>query len=225
MGAFPSGGITQDKKMLVNIRLLALVAAMCAVVVLSNYLVQFPVNQMIGSLDLANLLTWGAFTYPVAFLVTDLANRALGPANARKIVFAGFVLAVLLSIYLATPRIAIASGSAFLLAQLLDVSVFDSLRNSKWWRAPLVSSLLGSTLDTIIFFSLAFASAFAMLGANDDFAIASAPLLGIFTSQVPRWISWAIGDFAVKILVGVVMLLPYSILTRSLLKPVTGQPV
>ncbi len=203
-------------------RLLTLVAAMCAVVALSNYLVQYPVQLAIGSLNLADLLTWAAFTYPVAFLVTDLANRAFGPAGARKIVFAGFVLAVLLSIYLATPRIAIASGTAFLLAQLLDVSIFDKLRHGTWWHAPLVSSLLGSTLDTIIFFTLAFAPGFAFLGANDEFAIAAAPLLGIFSSEFPRWVSWAIGDYGVKILVGGVMLIPYGILARLFPRPVSA---
>ncbi len=208
--------------MLNSTRLLTFVAAMCAVVALSNYLVQFPVQMAIGSLNLADLLTWAAFTYPVAFLVTDLANRIFGPTAARKIVFTGFVFAVLLSIYLATPRIAVASGSAFLLAQLLDISIFNKLRVGTWWRAPLVSSLLGSTLDTIIFFTMAFAPGFAFLGANDEFAIAAAPLLGIFSSEVPRWISWAIGDYGVKILVGGIMLLPYGILVRLFPRPVSA---
>jgi hypothetical protein len=208
--------------MLINIRLAALVAIMCAIVAVSNYLVQFPVNYTIGSINVADLLTWAAFVYPVAFLVTDLANRTFGPANARKIVFAGFVLAVILSIYLATPRIAIASGTAFLLAQLLDVSIFNRLRDGKWWRAPLVSSLLGSTLDTILFFSLAFAPSFALLGPNNEFAIANAPLLGVFATEAPRWISWAIGDYAVKILIGAAMLIPYGILARLVLKPVSA---
>lgn len=200
--------------MLNSTRLLSLVTAMCLVVVASNYLVQFPMNWTVGSINLADILTWGAFTYPAAFLITDLANRLTGPANARKIVLVGFVIAVGLSFYLATPRIAIASGSAFLLAQMLDVSIFNKLRNGKWWRAPLISSLLGSTLDTMIFFSLAFAPMFVVLGANDDFAIASAPFLGIFTSEIPRWVSWAVGDYAVKILVGAAMLLPYGIATK-----------
>lgn len=210
--------------MLIPLRLPIFIAAMCAVVALSNYLVQFPVQLIIGGVNLADLWTWGAFTYPVAFLVTDLANRTFGPSGARKIVLAGFILGILLSIYLVTedrisPRIAIASGSAFLLAQLLDISIFNKLRNGIWWRAPLVSSFLGSILDTVIFFSLAFAPAFLFLGANDLFAIASAPLFGIFENEVPRWISWAIGDFAVKILVGASMLLPYGIATKLFLKP------
>ena len=205
--------------MLNTTRLILLTAAMCVIVALSNYLVQFPVVYAIGNINLADLLTWGAFTYPAAFLITDLANRVAGPSGARKIVFAGFILAVLLSIILATPRIAIASGSAFLLAQLLDVSIFDKLRNRKWWQAPIVSTLFGSTLDTILFFSLAFAPTFALLGANDDFAIANAPLLGVFAQEVPRWISWAIGDYAVKLLVGAAMLLPYGLLFRIIAKP------
>lgn len=198
--------------MLNSTRLVLLIAAMCAIVVLSNILVQYPVAHTIGDINLADLLTWGAFTYPAAFLITDLANRLAGPVAARKIVFAGFVLAVGLSIYLATPRIAIASGTAFLLAQLLDVSIFDKLRNGKWWRAPLISSLLGSTLDTALFFTLAFSPTFMMLGANDDFAIATAPLLGAFAIETPRWISWAIGDYFVKLFVGLLMLAPYAFL-------------
>ena len=196
-----------------------LTAAMCAVVALSNYLVQFPVEGTIAGINLADILTWAAFTYPIAFLVTDLSNRIFGPQGARKIVFAGFVLAVVMSIYLATPRIAIASGSAFLLAQSLDVSIFNKLRNGKWWRAPLISSLLGSTLDTIIFFTLAFAPQLAILGANDDFAIASASMLGVFSNEIPRWISWAMGDYAVKLLVGAAMLMPYGLIANLLLKP------
>jgi uncharacterized PurR-regulated membrane protein YhhQ (DUF165 family) len=126
-------------------------AVMAAVVVASNYLVQFPVNYAIGALNLADLLTWGAFTYPVAFLVTDLANRRFGPQAARIVVFIGFVIAVALSIWLASPRIAIASGSAFLMAQLLDVSIFDRLRDRVWWLPPLVSTVIGSFLDTLSF--------------------------------------------------------------------------
>ena len=139
--------------------------------------------------------------------------------EAKKIVLAGFILAVLLSVYLASPRIAVASGTAFLLAQLLDISIFNKLRNGVWWRAPLVSSFLGSILDTTVFFTLAFAPAFVILGANNEFATASAPLLGVIENEVPRWVSWAMGDFAVKILVGASMLLPYGIVTKLFLKP------
>ena len=155
------------------------VTAMTLVVVASNILVQYPVNDW---------LTWGAFTYPVAFLVTDLANRRLGPAAARRVVYIGFALAVVCSAVLATPRIAIASGTAFLAAQLLDVLVFDRLRRGNWWRAPLVSSVLGSTLDTALFFTLAFAA-----------------------TGLP-WIGWAIGDLAVKLTVALAMLLPFRLM-------------
>ena len=188
------------------------VSAMCAVVALSNYLVQFPVQLQLSRLNLADLLTWGAFTYPAAFLVTDLTNRRFGPRAARKVVIAGFVLAVLLSVWLASFRIAIASGTAFLTAQLLDVTIFNRLRNQQWFVPPLVSSLIGSSLDTLIFFGLAFAASFEVLGPNDAFAIESAPLLGIFAAELPRWMSWAAGDFTVKLLVAMVMLVPYGLL-------------
>ena len=155
------------------------ITAMTVIVVASNILVQYPVNDW---------LTWGAFTYPVAFLVTDLANRRLGPASARRVVYVGFALAVLCSAVLATPRIAIASGTAFLIAQLLDVFVFNRLRQGTWWRAPLVSSGIGSTVDTVLFFSLAFA------------------LTGL------PWVGWAIGDLGVKFAVALAMLLPFRLL-------------
>jgi uncharacterized PurR-regulated membrane protein YhhQ (DUF165 family) len=196
--------------------LLVAIGAMAGVVVLSNVLVQYPVQLQMGHFDFANLLTYGAFSYPLAFLVNDITNRRLGPANARKTVFAGFVLAVVLSIFLATPRIAIASGSAFLVAQLLDVSVFNSLRQASWWRAPLLSSVLGSFMDTLIFFSLAFAALFVFIGPNDGFALADAPLFGMFSLEVPRWISWALGDLIVKLLVTLTLLAPYKILRTKL---------
>ena len=121
---------------------------MVVVVAGSNVAVQYPINDW---------LTWGAFTYPVAFLVTDLTNRRLGPGKAREVAYVGFALAVLLSIVVATPRIALASGSAFVTAQLLDISVFNRLRRLPWWQAPLVSSGIASVWDTAVFFSLAFA--------------------------------------------------------------------
>ncbi len=186
--------------------------AMVAVVAASNYLVQFPVQYHFGGINLADILTWGAFTYPAAFLVTDLTNRKFGPRRARLVVLAGFVLAVALSVWLASPRIAIASGAAFLTAQLLDVTIFDRLRRGIWWRAPLISSVLGSLIDTLLFFSLAFAAVFVMLGANDDFALTSAPLLGVLAVEVPRWMSWALGDLAVKLAVALFMLAPYRAL-------------
>lgn len=191
---------------------LPFMALMAAVVVASNFLVQFPVDYTLGALNLADLLTWGAFTYPVAFLVTDLANRRFGPGTARLVVFCGFVIAVALSVWLATPRIAIASGSAFLMAQLLDVSIFDRLRNRVWWLPPLVSTLIGSGLDTLIFFGLAFSQAANIIGPGDAFASETAPLLGLFAMELPRWVSWALGDLAVKLIVGLSMLLPYGVL-------------
>jgi uncharacterized integral membrane protein (TIGR00697 family) len=124
----------------------------------------------------------------------------------------GFVIAVALSVWLATPRIAIASGSAFLLAQLLDVSVFDRLRNRVWWLPPLVSTVIGSGLDTLVFFGLAFSQAANLIGAGDAFASEAAPLLGLFAVEAPRWVSWALGDLAVKLIVGLSMLLPYGML-------------
>ncbi|PLX38614.1 MAG: hypothetical protein C0606_10555 [Hyphomicrobiales bacterium] len=190
------------------------IVAMAAVVIASNVLVQYPVAFEVGALNLADLLTWGAFTYPAAFLVTDLTNRRFGPSAARMVVFAGFVLAVILSVVLATPRIAIASGSAFLVAQLLDVAIFDRLRRRVWWVPPFVSSLIGSVIDTALFFSLAFAASFSMIGANDAFAIEAAPLFGLLAIEAPRWVSWALGDFAVKILVAMALLAPYGVLIR-----------
>ncbi len=207
--------------MLTNRSLLIYVALMTAVVVASNFLVQYPLPGQIAGMQLGDLLTWGAFSYPVAFLVTDLTNRQFGPAMARKVVMAGFAVAVVLSIFAATPRIAIASGSAFLFGQFLDISVFNRLRRQSWWQAPLAGSMLGSALDTAMFFSFAFAPAFAFLGPNDPFALEMSPLLGIFAPETQRWVSWALGDLGVKILVGLVMLLPYGAL-MSVIKPMPG---
>jgi uncharacterized PurR-regulated membrane protein YhhQ (DUF165 family) len=198
------------------------VALMTLVVVASNFLVQFPLDVEVAGVNLADLLTWRAFTYPVAFLITDLTNRQFGPQAARKVVFAGFVVGIALSFFTSLPRIAIASGSAYLAGQLLDISVFNRLRRQAWWRAPLVGSLIGSLIDTIIFFSFAFAAFFVFFGPNDPFALEQAPILGVFAAQAPRWVSWAIGDFAVKMIVGLVMLLPYGAL-MNVLRPV--QPI
>jgi len=161
---------------------LAPVAAMTVVVAASNVLVGYPINDW---------LTWGALTYPVAFLVTDVTNRRFGPARARRVVLVGFALAVVLSIVLASPRIALASGTAFLLAQTLDVQVFDRMRDRVWWLPPLVSSLLGSALDTALFFSLAFAG-----------------------TGLP-WMGWAIGDFGVKITVALALLPAFRLLAGT----------
>lgn len=197
---------------------LPFVALMASVVIVSNVLVQY----QFAHFGLQDLLTWGAFTYPLAFLVNDLTNRKYGPVAARKVVYAGFVLAVLLSAWFASPRIALASGSAFLLAQMLDVSIFDWLRRQAWWRAPLISTLAGSALDTVIFFSLAFAAGFSMLdtafGLEDGSLAFAVPFAGM---EVPLWVSLAIGDFAVKILVGIAMLAPYGVLLTRL-KPAEG---
>lgn len=195
---------------------------MATVVVASNVLVQIPFAYTIGAINLADLLTWGAFTYPVAFLVTDFTNRRMGPAAARKVVLVGFALAVILSVMLATPRIAIASGTAFLVAQLLDVSIFDRLRRRVWWVPPIFSSVIGSLVDTALFFSLAFAASFSVLGPNDAFAIEAAPLFGVLEAAAPRWISWALGDLAVKLLVAVALLAPYRVLL-SIIRPLPAE--
>ncbi|MBK8456631.1 MAG: queuosine precursor transporter [Phyllobacteriaceae bacterium] len=212
---------------------------MTVVVVASNLLVQFPVQGAIGGVALADILTWGAFTYPVAFLVTDLANRAHGPAAARRVIYAGFALAVACSLIVPPllfsldiigfetpasrlPRIAMASGAAFLVGQLLDVTVFNRLRRQTWWRAPVFASLAGSVIDTALFFTLAFAPAIALLGANDDFSLERAPLIGVFAATAPRWISWALGDLAVKLLVAVFALIHYRLIAARWSQPVAA---
>jgi uncharacterized PurR-regulated membrane protein YhhQ (DUF165 family) len=199
------------------------IVLMTLVVVASNFLVQFPLDAQLAGINLADILTWGAFSYPIAFLITDLTNRQFGPAAARKVVFVGFVVGVGLSFFTSDPRIAIASGSAYLAGQLLDIAVFNRLRRQSWWRAPLVGSLIGSMLDTIMFFSFAFAPLFVFFGPNVPFALEQAPILGVFTTEAPRWISWALGDFSVKVTVGLVMLLPYGALMNKL-KPMQAVP-
>ncbi|HTM76372.1 MAG TPA: VUT family protein [Devosia sp.] len=196
-------------------RFLAAIAAMVAVVAASNVLVQYPVALQLGPIYVGDILTYGAFTYPVAFLVTDLTNRAFGPAKTRLVVVFGFAVAVLLSIYLATPRIAIASGTAFLVAQFMDISIFHRLRDQAWWKAPIISSLFSSALDTILFFSLAFAAPFAMLdtmfGRDDGSLAFPAPLLGV-GPEVPLFASLGLGDFLVKLVLAGLMLAPYKAL-------------
>ena len=196
-------------------RFVAAVAAMVAVVAASNFLVQYPVAVQLGPVNLGDILTWGAFTYPVAFLVTDLTNRAFGPARARLVVVAGFAVAVVLSIWLATPRIAIASGTAFLVAQFLDISIFHRLRHGAWWQAPMFSSLVSSALDTVIFFSLAMAPAFAgidaLFGMEDSSLAFPAPLLGV-GPEVELWVSLGLGDFLVKLALALLLLAPYKTL-------------
>ena len=164
---------------------------MALVVTISNYLVKFPVNYF----GLKDLLTYGAFTYPIAFLITDLSNRRYGKNTAKKIVYWGFALGVFLTLYFSTNysnlisiRIAIGSGTAFLIAQLIDVNIFDKLRKKIWFAAPLTSSLIGSSVDTFLFFSIAFYGT----GIN--------------------WVTLSIGDLFVKIFVAFVMLIPFRIL-------------
>lgn len=184
------------------------VIAMMAVVAASNVLVQYPVEAF----GLHEILTWGAFTYPLAFLVNDLTNRRFGPAVARQVVYFGFALAVVLSIWLATPRIALASGTAFLFGQLLDIGVFNRLRRMSWWHAPLAGSVIGSALDTAIFFSLAFAGDPDM-SFPVDFALTG--------TTVPLWMSLAFFDFLVKVGCALLSLIPYGAL-MGWLKPWGG---
>ena len=193
------------------------IVAMAAVVLSSNILVQ----HLLG-----DWLTWGALTYPLAFLVTDLTNRALGPAAARRVVAAGFVAGVIASLVasrfvhefgdpLVTLRIALGSGLAFLTAQLLDVAVFDRLRAGAWWRAPLLSSLVGSAVDTAIFFSVAFSAVFLFLDPADPngWAREIVPLLG-FGPAAPLWVSLAVADFGVKLALAAAALAPFRLLSR-----------
>lgn len=191
------------------------VAAMVVVVTASNILVQYPVQFDLGPIHLGDILTWGAFTYPFAFLVSDLTNRHDGPNRARLVVLAGFAVGLGLSFWLSTPRIAIASGSAFLIGQLLDIAVFQRLRNRYWLVPPLSASLFGSLIDTLIFFSIAFAPVFvfvdSLFGMADGSLGFPAPWLGIGT-DVPLWLSLASGDFTVKFLAALLLLAPYRVL-------------
>ena len=180
-------------------KILILLSFLMGVVVLSsNYLVQFPVNYY----GLNEILTYGAFSYPIAFLITDLANRSFGKYIARKIVYLGFIIGVGFTIFFSTDfanfisiRIAIGSGTAFFIAQLIDVQIFDKLRKKKWFIAPLISSIIGSSIDTFLFFSISF-----------------------YGTDVP-WITLSLGDLAVKIIVALVMLIPFRILLKTF-KPI-----
>ena len=171
---------------------------MGAVVLISNYLVQFPIQHY----DLEKILTYGAFSYPVAFLITDLANRSYGKVVARKIVYIGFAIGISFSLLFSTNfadlisiRIAIGSGVAFLVAQLLDVQIFDNLRKKKWYIAPLTSSIIGSTVDTFLFYSISF-----------------------YATGV-QWVTLSLGDLIVKVLVALIMLIPFRLLLKTF-KPV-----
>ena len=168
------------------------------VVLSSNYLVQFPVNYY----GLSEILTYGAFSYPIAFLITDLANRSFGKAVARQIVYFGFLLGIGFTVLFSTDfadlisiRIAMGSGTAFLVAQLLDVQIFDKLRKKKWFIAPLTSSIIGSTVDTFLFFSISF-----------------------YATGIP-WITLGLGDLSVKIIVALLMLIPFRLLLKTF-KPI-----
>lgn len=180
------------------------VALMTLIVVVSNISVQHPVRLF----GLDQHLTWGAIIYPISFLVTDLTNRRYGAGVARRLVIVGFVVAVALSAILATPRIALASGTAFLVGQLLDVTVFNRLRSLSWWRAPLLASLAGSVIDTALFFSLAFAGVAAM-----------SVVIPTMVGPAPLWVNLAIWDGIVKIVVALLALLPYGALL-SVVRPV-----
>ncbi|MDE4304713.1 queuosine precursor transporter [Phaeobacter gallaeciensis] len=194
------------------------ILAMAAVVVASNILVQFLFGQW---------LTWGAFTYPVAFLVTDVMNRVYGKGPARRVVLAGFVVGVICSLIgtqimgefgpLVTLRIAIGSGLAFLTAQLLDISVFSALRGGKWWRAPLASTLVGSSVDTAIFFSVAFSGALSWIEPANDVSWAGEmlPLLGS-GPVAPLWVSLALADWMVKLALALLALIPFRLIVKRL---------
>lgn len=199
------------------------ILAMAAIVVASNILVQFLFGQW---------LTWGAFTYPLAFLVTDVMNRVYGRDAARRVVFAGFVVGLACSFIgtqisgefgpLVTLRIALGSAVAFLTAQLLDIAVFNRLREGVWWRAPMVSSLIGSTVDTALFFTIAFSASLAVLepGNDVDWANEILPLLGVGPA-VPLWMSLALADWMVKLALALLTLVPFRIIVRSLMHRAT----
>jgi len=176
-------------------KLLPLLSVLMGVVVLSsNYLVQFPIKYY----NLEEILTYGAFTYPIAFLITDLANRSYGKLVAKKIVYIGFIIGIVFTLFFSTNfsdlisvRIAIGSGTAFIIAQLLDVKIFDQLRNKKWFVAPLTSSFIGSIVDTFLFFSISF-----------------------YGTEIP-WITLSFGDLVIKILVALIMLIPFRLLLNT----------
>ena len=191
------------------------ILAMATIVVASNILVQFLFGQW---------LTWGAFTYPFAFLVTDLMNRIYGANAARRVIFVGFVVGVICSLIgtqmqgefgpLVTLRIAIGSGTAFLVAQFIDVSIFSALKNDKWWRAPLASSIIGSTVDTALFFTIAFSAGLILLEPSNDVSWANEtlPVLG-FGPVAPLWMSLAVADWGVKLTLALIALMPFKAIT------------
>ncbi|MGB2199828.1 MAG: queuosine precursor transporter [Pseudooceanicola atlanticus] len=194
------------------------ILAMAAIVVASNILVQFLFGQW---------LTWGAFTYPLAFLVTDVMNRVYGVGPARRVVFIGFLVGVACSLIgtqimgeygpLVTWRVAIGSGLAFLTAQMIDVAIFDRLREGTWWKAPLASTLVGSSLDTAIFFFIAFSQALVFIEPGNDVSWANEalPLLGA-GPMVPLWVSLAVADWLVKLSLALIALIPFRAIVSKL---------
>ena len=200
------------------------IIAMATVVVASNILVQYL---------LGDWLTWGAFTYPIAFLITDVMNRVYGISAARRVVFAGFVVGVLCSLIgtqiimqgdgftfpAVTLRVAIGSGIAFLVAQMLDVQIFERLRSGLWWHAPLASTLIGSALDTFLFFSISFSTVFNGLESAiiPDWAQGAVPLLGS-GPEMPLWASLALADWMVKLALSLIALVPFRILVLYLIE-------
>ena len=194
--------------------LIAGILAMAAIVVASNILVQHTFGAY---------LTYGAFTYPLSFLVNDIINRLAGVKAARRVVLAGFVVGLACSFIgtqlhndygpLVTLRVALGSGTAFLVGQLLDVTIFDRLRRAEWWRAPLVSTLIGSTIDSVIFFTIAFSASLTFLEPSSDvsWAAVSGPLLGS-GPMVPLWVSLAVADWGVKFGIAVFGLLPFRLI-------------
>ena len=199
------------------------ILVMAAIVVASNILVQF--------LLVDGILTWGAFTYPLAFLVTDLMNRIYGAAAARRVVLAGFVVGIVCSLIgsqimldygpAVALRIAVASAVAFLVAQMLDVALFDRLRGGVWWRAPLASTLVSSVVDTVLFFTIAFLSLITVFGAEADSAInwawEATPFMTL-GPEAPLWVTLAVADWAVKLGVALVALVPFRLITARILR-------
>lgn len=196
------------------------ILGMACVVLASNILVQFLLGQW---------LTWGAFTYPFAFLITDLTNRWYGAKAARKVVIAGFLTGLVCSLIgtqiegefgpLVTGRVALASAGAFLLAQLIDVEIFDRLRHRGWWRAPLISSLVGAAVDTVFFFTVAFSLWLVWLEPGNDvtWANEALPLLG-YGAELPLWMSLAVADWGVKVALVVLTLLPFRLILNRVRK-------
>ncbi len=177
-------GLTKTvQKLDTNAGVICGIAAMAAVITASNILVQYPINDW---------LTWGHFSFPVTFLVADVINRRLGASKARSVAYVGFFVAIVLSYWLASPRIALASGIAFITGQLTNIGIFSALRYRNWWHAPLISSTIASTIDTALFYAIAFAG-----------------------TGLP-WVTWALGDYGVKIVCAVFLLLPFFLITNRL---------